>query len=440
MNIALISENKSITYNQLTKLQRDYVKDIAPRSLVVIICSNTLDSIIFYTGCLNKKIVPMLVDGDISEERLKDIVDRYHPGYIFQPKFSRGLENTVCISVYEEYKLYETGMVGADNINEELALLLSTSGSTGSSKFVRISYENIRSNTESIIEYLKLTGKDIAITTLPMSYTYGLSIINTHLYAGATIVITERKIIEPEFWKLVYKHQVTSISGVPFTYEVLKRIDLDRIKNSSIRTMTQAGGKLSEELQKFFGEFVKKEGIDFYIMYGQTEATARMTYLPSEYITSKIGSVGIAIPDGEVRIDDGEIVYRGKNVSLGYAEGVRDLSKTDEFKRTLHTGDMGYVDEEGFLYVTGRKDKFAKLFGKRINLNEVENYLERIFAEKIICKVDGNDLCVYSEAWLEEELVKETIHKYLNISYRNIRYEKIRFRRNSRGKVVGIYE
>ena len=440
MNIALISENKSITYNQLLKLQRDYVKDIAPRSLIVILCSNTLDSIIFYTGCLNKKIVPMLVDGDISGERLRDIVDRYHPGYIFQPKFSKELENTVCIREYEEYKLYETSMVGTNNINEELALLLSTSGSTGSSKFVRISYENIRSNTESIVEYLKITDKDISITTLPMSYTYGLSIINTYLHVGGTIIVTEKKIIEPEFWELVYKNQVTSISGVPFTYEVLKRIGLDKIRNSSIRTMTQAGGRLSEDLQKYFGEFAKELGMDFYIMYGQTEATARMTYLPPAHSISKIGSVGIAIPDGEIHIDDGEIVYRGKNVSLGYAEGVRDLSKPDELKGILRTGDTGYVDDEGFLYVTGRKDKFAKLFGKRINLGEIENYLESIFAEKIICQVDENDLCVYSEAKLEEDLVKEAIHKYLNISCRNVRYEKKKFRRNSRGKVVGIYE
>ncbi|MBQ4069314.1 MAG: AMP-binding protein [Lachnospiraceae bacterium] len=440
MNIALISENKSITYNQLTKLQRDYVKDIAPRSLVVIICSNTLDSIIFYTGCLNKKIVPMLVDGDISEERLRDIVDRYHPGYIFQPKFNKDIENTVCIREYEDYKLYETSMAGTDNINEELALLLSTSGSTGSSKFVRISYENIRSNTESIVEYLKITDKDISITTLPMSYTYGLSIINTYLYVGGTIIVTEKKIIEPEFWELVYKNQVTSISGVPFTYEVLKRIGLDKVRNSSIRTMTQAGGRLSEELQKYFGEFAKEQGINFYIMYGQTEATARMTYLPPEYITSKTGSVGVAILEGEVFIDNGEIIYKGKNVTMGYAENFKDLKKSDEFNGILYTGDMGYMDDEGFLYVTGRKDKFAKLFGKRINLNEVENYLERIFAEKIICQVDENNLCVYSEDELEEDLIKGAIHKYLNISYRNIRYEKIRFRRNSRGKVVGIYE
>lgn len=440
MNIALISENKSITYNQLFKLQRDYVKDIAPRSLIVVLCSNNLDSIIFYTGCLKKKIVPMLVDSDISEERLRDIVDRYQPRYIFQPRFNKDIENTVCIREYEDYKLYETSMAGTDNINEELALLLSTSGSTGSSKFVRISYENIRSNTESIVEYLKITDKAISITTLPMSYTYGLSIINTFLHVGGTIIVTEKKIIEPEFWELVYKNQVTSISGVPFTYEVLKRIGLDKIRNSSIRTMTQAGGRLSEELQKYFGEFAKQQGIDFYIMYGQTEATARMTYLPPEYITSKTGSVGVAIPEGEVFIDNGEIIYKGKNVTMGYAENFKDLKKSDEFNGILYTGDMGYMDAEGFLYITGRKDKFAKLFGKRINLNEVENYLERIFAEKIICKVDGNNLCVYSENELEEDLVKGAIHKYLNISYRNIRYEKIRFRRNSRGKVVGIYE
>ena len=440
MNFALISKNKFITYNQLDKLQRDYVNGIAPRSLVVILCSNTLDSIIFYIGCLENKIIPMLIDSDISDERLKNIIDTYEAEYIFLPKDSRQVESSVTIREYEEYILCKTNMVRKENINEKLALLLSTSGSTGSSKFVRISYENIQSNTKSIVEYLKITDRDVAITTLPMSYTYGLSIINTHLYAGGTVIVTEKKIIESDFWKLVYENKVTSISGVPFTYEVLKRIGLEKLKHSSVSTMTQAGGKLSEELQKYFAEFAKEQGIDFYIMYGQTEATARMTYLPPKYIESKIGSVGIAIPGGEVFIDNGEVVYKGKNVTMGYAQNSKDLEKSDELGGVLHTGDIGYMDSDGFLYVTGRKDKFVKMFGKRINLGEVEIYLEKIFGKRFVCYADNNNLCVYCEEELEVAEIRKVLHDYLGISHKNILYARKSFRRNDRGKVVGIYE
>lgn len=453
---ALISENKIITHNQLTKLQRDYVKDIAPRSLIIIICSNTLDSVIFYTACIKSKIIPMLVDIDISSDRLSDLVKRYQPDYVFAPENRVITENMENIRKYETYTLYRTHKTETFYINNELALLLSTSGSTGSSKFVRISYENIKSNTESIIRYLNITENDVAITTLPMSYTYGLSVINTHLYAGGTVVVTERKMIKQEFWELVYKHKVTSISGVPFTYEVLNRIGLNKIKNSYIRTMTQAGGKLSEELQSCIGDFAKDNGINFYIMYGQTEATARMTYLPPEYVNSKIGSVGIAIPGGEISIKPcsadksatkttgadnyGEIIYRGKNVSMGYAEDLKDLRKADEFKGILYTRDLGYIDDDGFLYITGRIDKVVKMFGKRVNLNEVENHLQRIFIKQFVCLAGNEYLYVYSEDKLEEDRIKRELYNYIGLENKSIRYENKIFRRNLRGKVVGIYE
>jgi acyl-coenzyme A synthetase/AMP-(fatty) acid ligase len=289
----------------------------------------------------------------------------------------------------EDYKLYP-----------DLMLLLTTSGSTGSPKLVRQSYQNIKANTESIVEYLHIDEGDRAITTLPMNYTYGLSILNTHLHKGAGIILSDASLMEKRFWSLLEQEKATTFGGVPYTFEILKKLHFEKMNVPCLRYITQAGGKLSGELQCEFVDICKNKNIQLIVMYGQTEASPRMSYLPWEYAESKLGSIGIAIPDGSFHLEDsngkkiestgviGELIYQGENVALGYAENRFDLERGDDNKGILYTGDMARRDADGFYYIVGRKKRFLKIFGNRVNLDEVENLLQK---EKIDCACSGED-------------------------------------------------
>jgi len=301
---------------------------------------------------------------------------------------------------------------------DDLALLLTTSGSTGSPKLVRLSYDNMLSNAQSIAEYLSITSVERPITTLPMNYSFGLSIINSHLLKGATLLLTSYSIMQKEFWHFLKTEQATSMSGVPYTYEMLKRLRFFRMDLPSLKTLTQAGGKLNVELNKEFSEFCRSTDKRFFVMYGQTEATARMSYLPCEQSLSKLGSIGVAIPGGAfnlinedgVLIDEtdrvGELVYRGRNVSLGYAECGDDLILGDENQGELQTGDLAKKDDDNYYYIVGRKKRFIKLFGNRVNLDETERLLKNLMHDCACTGVDDKMVIFITEADRLDEVKK----------------------------------
>ena len=253
------------------------------------------------------------------------------------------------------------------DLHPDLRVLLSTSGSTGSPKLVRLTEANVAANAASIAQYLELGPGERAIQSLPLSYSYGLSVLNSHVHAGASVAFTPHSIIRPEFWADVRRHEATSFAGVPYAYAMLERIGMRDMDLPSLRTLTQAGGHLDPEVVARFAAQRR-----FFVMYGQTEATARIAYVPPERLGDKPGSIGIAIPGGELSIEDGELVYRGPNVMMGYATSRADLARGDDLGGVLRTGDLGYVDDDGFFFVTGRAKRIAKVFGQRINLDEIE--------------------------------------------------------------------
>jgi acyl-coenzyme A synthetase/AMP-(fatty) acid ligase len=251
-----------------------------------------------------------------------------------------------------------------------------------------------------------------------MNYTYGLSIINSHIWVGATILITDKSLMQKEFWSFFKEQKATSFGGVPYTYEMLRKLRFMRMDLPSLRTMTQAGGKLTPELHEEFAEYAKSNGKKFVVMYGQCEATARMGYLPSEMAVEKKGSMGVAIPGGRFTLIDvngekitqpfvtGELVYDGKNVTLGYAECGADLIKGDERHGHLQTGDMAQFDEDGCYYIVGRKKRFLKIYGNRVNLDEVDRLIKGKFDE-IDCACAGVDDHMYiflNESGREDEV------------------------------------
>lgn len=397
---------EKITYGELSSFIQTLSGQMKPRSLVFSLCENTIGSLAGYVGFIENQMVPLLLKADLDEELLNHLIGCYQPDYFWVPKEQKETfltshsEYEEAFSVYD-YVLIKTGLTSYP-MAEDLALLLTTSGSTGSPKLVRQSYKNIESNARSIVEYLELTEDERPITSLPMNYTYGLSIINSHLMVGATLLMTTSGMLQKEFWQFFKKKEATSIAGVPYNYEMLKRLRFLRMDLPSLRYMTQAGGKLSPELHKEFAEFAQKTGRRFYVMYGQTEATARMSYLPYKESLRKYGSMGIAIPGGEFALIDvdgkeitepevvGELVYRGPNVTLGYAEHGEDLIKEDERHGELITGDMAKFDNEGYYTIVGRKKRFVKLFGNRVNLDETERMIKTAFPN-LDCACAGRD-------------------------------------------------
>ena len=383
---------RTVGYAELKRLSDEWAANVPPRSLVFLLVGNNLDSLVAYVACLNHGIVPLMLDAHIDGQLLRRFLEIYRPDFIWRPGGSG----------YALEEGQRTEDKGQRALYDELALLLTTSGSTGSPKLVRQSYRNIRANTASIVEYLKLDSTERPITTLPMNYTYGLSIINSHLSAGATILLTDRSILQREFWNFFTAQGATSFGGVPYTYEMLDKLMFFRRKLPSLRTMTQAGGKILPALHQKFAEYAQREGKNFVVMYGQCEATARMSYLPPERALDKVGSMGVAIPGGRFSLIDvdgreitepdvtGELVYEGANVTLGYAECADDLAKGDERHGRLVTGDMAKRDAEGFYYVVGRKKRFLKIFGNRVNLDETERLIKDRFPG-VDCACGGVD-------------------------------------------------
>lgn len=402
-NIAVIEENgNKVFYSQFENYTKDLTQNISERCLVFNMCRNELGSLVGYIGFLNAKIVPLMLKADLEDELLHNLLETYKPSYIWLPTEDSAKYDFEKVYENLNYTLLKTNFTKSYPLNDDLALLLTTSGSTGSPKLVRQSYKNIEANTKSIVEYLNLDETERPITTLPMNYTYGISIINTHLWVGASLILTDKGLMQKEFWQQFKEYEATSFGGVPYTYEMLFRLRFFRMDLPSLRYVTQAGGKLSPELHEKFAEWAKKSGKKFIVMYGQTEATARMSYLPPEKSLEKYGSMGIAIPGGKFSLIDvdgnevtepetvGELVYVGDNVTLGYATEGADLIKGDERGRKLVTGDMAKFDKDGFYYIVGRKKRFLKIYGNRVNLDETERLLKAHFSD-LDCACAGVD-------------------------------------------------
>ena len=425
--IALMGDNgEKICFSTISAEMEKIVENISFRCLTFIVCGNSIGAIMGYLAFVRKKIVPLLLDKRVDRKLLESLLNRYEPSFLWIPEESGSIDGYAEM-LYEKYgyKLLKRNKISNISLYSELALLLTTSGSLCSSKLVRISYGALLDNARAIADYMKISCEQRPITTLPMNYTYGLSVINSHLISGASILVTDKTIMQQEFWDFFNREKATSIAVVPFFYEMLDKLGFMNMKIPSLEIMTQAGGKLSEDMQKKFGNLCQKRGYRFYIMYGQTEATARISYLPAEKCLAKIGSIGIPIPGGNISLIDefgrviqeadrvGEIVYAGKNVMLGYAEDTKDLSLGDQLKGKLYTGDLAKRDQEGYYYIVGRKKRIIKINGRRYNLDEVENFIND-WAKRRICA------CVGVDDMLEIFLINDRLDEEVVILSENV--------------------
>jgi acyl-CoA synthetase (AMP-forming)/AMP-acid ligase II len=358
----------TITYEDLDHRLSALASELGDgRKLVLIEAKNELEPLLHYLACLRSGHPVMLVPADRPD--IGRLLDTYRP-------------DLHLAKVDGAWRL-TSHVQPARALHPDLAVLLSTSGSTGTAKFVRLSDENIAANAGSIATYLELTAEDRAITTLPFHYSYGLSVVNSHLLSGATVLLTDRSVVEPEFWEFFAAAGATSIAAVPYTFELLDRVRFSEMSLPQLRCVTAAGGRVPPETVVRYARMARAGGWRLFAMYGQTEATARMAYVAPDLVEQFPAAIGRAIPGGQFELRDdhgatitepgrtGELFYRGRNVMMGYATSPDDLA-TGAGLDELATGDLAQVDDDGVYSVVGRKSRFVKIFGLRLGLDELE--------------------------------------------------------------------
>lgn len=362
--VALIADGHPVSYAEL-RLRVDAAGDAlgGERSLLLLELGNDLGSLVWYLAALVGRH-PVILTSPGADAATEELRRRYAPRMALRASDSAPRPLTDADPGIE--------------LHPELAVLMSTSGSTGSPKLVRLSHRNLLANAAAIAGSLGIEAADRAITTLPMSYCYGLSVVNSHLHAGASLVLSERSVVDRCFWSDLDAHRVTSFAGVPHTFEMLERSGIPERESRHLRYVTQAGGRMPPERVSAFARLGRERGWDLVVMYGQTEATARMAYLPPERTVDNPGSVGQAIPGGALSIDgggaEGELLFRGPNVMMGYAETPADLARGAEIE-VLRTGDIARRNANGFFEIVGRARRVIKPFGLRIDLDRLEAQL-----------------------------------------------------------------
>lgn len=400
-SLALVdNEENRITYGKLAELMDTVGTKVKTRSLIFVLCKNTVGSVAGYLGFVEHGAVPVMLNAKISDKLLSDLLEIYCPAYIWTP-----IEEEHRFGYQRKFEFYGYVLLKTDDkiypINEKLQLCMTTSGSTGSPKLVRYKKGNLEANAKNVAIAFGWTKNERAICDLGMQYTMGLNLINTHLYVGATVLLTTYNLLSSEFWEYIQKERGSNFTGVPFSYDILSRIHFERMDLPDLKTLSQGGGKLTEKRFKQLAEYADRTGKRFIASFGTTETSARMACLSPELAVSKIGSIGRAIPEGELFLVDeegniltelvaeGELCYKGPNVTMGYAVCKEDLLKGDDFKGEYHTGDLARRDKDGCYYVTGRLSRFLKLLSYRISLDQSERLIQQEF--NIECACAGND-------------------------------------------------
>lgn len=405
---AIDSEQGAVSYQALAAQADALYAGMISGTLVAVECRNDIATLAAYLGALRARCPVLLLDAQLPEDLRQALYGRYGIARVWSVQHGwQGLGSCAAVPVHPE-----------------LALLLSTSGSTASPKLVRLGHVGLQANATSIAGFLALGPEDRPITTLPMHYSYGLSVINSHLSVGATVLLTAEPVTSKAFWLFFREHLATSLAGVPTTYVILRQLRFERMSLPSLRALTQAGGRLPVEQVRWMAALARERAWQFTVMYGQTEATARMAYLSSERVLDKPDAIGVAIPGGRLMLQDmdgaliseprqtGELVYQGPNVMLGYAHTQEDLQLGDVQQGILHTGDLAWCDEDGCFHITGRLARFIKIHGNRIGLDDIEAQLNAVGYPVAITGQDETLMIALLQDIDEAALVQHLFSRY----------------------------
>ena len=419
-NIAAIDSNgATLKYAEIAQLSQHITSLVSQRALCFLLVENNIGGIAWTMGMLDsRQLVPLILNIKTEEALLQQLFDTYHPTYICAPE-SFQIEGALVDQQYG----YQLTKVSEDicPLYEELSHLLPTSGSTGSPKLVRHKYDNIEAAGLNISTFFELKESDRPLMVLPLYYTMGLSMVFSHLRVGATILITGLSMTDINFWKFLKEQQATSFTGVPYSFQILTLMRFFRMDLPHLELLTQGGGKMPTDLNIKFAEYCRDNGKRWIATYGQSECTARMAYLPAKWALDKVGSIGIAVPNGELSLIDtdgnpittphteGEMCYRGQNVTMGYARKQADLALGDERNGYIRTGDLAYFDEDGCYYIVGRMGRFLKLFGMRVGLDECEQIVQTDCGIECACVGTDEKMLVYITNADKQNEVKDTL-------------------------------
>lgn len=411
---------RMVTTENIISLIRTIPISVHKGQHALLLADNSAESIALYGFFLKNNVPLILLNASMRDEQVQEYMDEYRPQWFVYPK-NRNLPQysggqTECSENRKRYQCYETacewnGYVIASRGNagfeltyhwlEDLALLIPTSGSTGGRRLVMLTKANLAANAKSIAESLRMDCTERSAVLMPVSYSYGLSVVNSTIYAGGRLLIPETDIFHKECWDYLEENRVTAISGVPYAYEWYRKLHVFDRTFEALRLMTTAGGAMSRSMKEYLLQEAERRNVDLAVMYGQTEATARISSFFLNEHPDKIDSVGTVIPGGKLtisRADEngcGEIVYEGKNVFLGYAHSLNQLFITEQesYKYTVlrYTGDAGYIDGDGYLYITGRMNRYAKICGQRVGLDELQTEIGKMFGQKVaaVMTADG---------------------------------------------------
>lgn len=441
---AIDDSGRFVTYGDICDFSKEFAKHLPQRSLIFLLAENRIGSLLGYTAALSNRIVPLIISAATEEGLYNHLYDLYKPEYLWLPE-SKTEGKEVVFSAWD-YSLVKTGKQPTP-MYDNLSLLLPTSGSTGSPKLVRHSYRNIEANADNVRRLFKLDGTEKAMAVLPMHYTMGLSVIASHLLAGATLLLSARSLLDKGFWATL--KEATSFTGVPYSYEILTKMRFTRMDLPNLKVITQGGGKLTEAMWNTLAQYAQDKGKQFIATYGQSECTARMTYLPAKMALEKVCSIGIAEPGGQLSIVDdngnesfegeaqGEMVYRGDNVTLGYATCRDDLMKGDENFGVMHTGDLARRDSDGCYFIIGRLKRFLKIYGLRIGLDEVERMIKSEFRSDCYCKGDDEKLVILVTDPKLPDVLPNFIEEKTHLFHQRVKVQVVdAILRNEAGKVI----
>jgi acyl-CoA synthetase (AMP-forming)/AMP-acid ligase II len=407
--------DRVLGYAELLELGRAKIAGLPrARSFVALRCSLTIEAVAAYAALLVDGHVPLLLEADLSDELLRQMLDLYRPDAVVDPA-GGGLTRLSTEAI---------------DLHPDLGLLLTTSGSTGSPKLVRLKTAGVRANADAIASYLGLTADERPLLHLPMSYSYGMSVINSHLVSGGCICLTQRSVMEPGYWDDLRTHAATSISGVPFHYMAVRRLGEARLDIPSLRTLTQAGGRLDPKLAGFFADWTQRTGRRFFIMYGQTEAGPRIAYLPPERAADAADAIGVPIPGVAITLVDeegavvpdgqpGEMLVNGPAVMMGYATAPADLTRGDDLGGVLHTGDVAVKGDDGLYRIVGRRSRILKIYGLRVNVEEIERRLAEM-GHSAFCFGEDDKLKVLIEGEGDAVAIRQQIVALFSLPPRGI--------------------
>lgn len=389
-----------ISYGELADSTAHIAEIIKRRSIVFLLCKNTVGALAAYVSMAENAAVPVMIGASIDRELFRTLLETYRPQYLCVPAETASQYD--FRTVYEEkgFCYLETGYPSYE-IHEKLELLMTTSGSTGSPKLVRYKKGNLEANARNVAAAWGWTEEERPVCDLQMNYTMGLNVINTHLYVGATLLLVTRNITDRRYWDFIKEQKATNFTGVPFSYDLLWKLRFQRMDLPYLTTLSEGGGKLTDKMFREVAGFAKDHGKRFVASFGTTETAARMAMLDPEMALEKCGSIGKAIPEGRLMLFDdagneimqpeaeGELVYEGPNVTMGYALAAEDLKLGDEFQGVYRTGDIARRDEDGFYFIIGRKSRFLKILGYRVSLDQCERLIKDRF--RVDCACGGND-------------------------------------------------